>query len=63
MLYFEITKEFFFLIKVTHTSIEEIFNFFFHFLDILFLLSVILLFKDTILSARTKNDRYSGDSL
>lgn len=41
MLYFEITKEFFFLIKVTHTSIEEIF--FFHFLDILFLLSVILL--------------------
>lgn len=43
MLYFEITKEFFFLIKVTHTSIEEIFIFFFHFLDILFLLSVILL--------------------
>lgn len=42
MLYFEITKEFFFLIKVTHISIEEIFNFF-HFLDILFLLSVILL--------------------
>lgn len=61
MFYFEITKEFFFLIKVTHISIEEIF--FFHFLDILFLLSVILLFKDTILSARTKNDRYSGDSL
>lgn len=27
MFYFEITKEFFFLIKVTHISIEEIFFF------------------------------------
>lgn len=63
MLYFEITKEFFFSYKSHSYFHRGNFYFFFHFLDILFLLSVILLFKDTILSARTKNDRYSGDSL
>lgn len=59
MLYFEITKEFFFLIKVTHTSIEEIF----FFISLISFLAFCNIVKDTILSARTKNDRYSGDSL
>lgn len=41
MLYFEIAKEFFFLIKVTHISIEEIIFFFISLMSLSFFCNIV----------------------